>query len=65
MCVKYDTNDFTKKSSLNVHLRAHIGEKSHSVEYASKDFSEMWLKNYFRTHSSEKPHICEVCIKDF
>lgn len=53
--------EFTRKSSLKIHLKAHYDEK-HTCKVCGHTFKQTeHLKRHIRTHSCNKPFNCDVC----
>ncbi|KAF1957545.1 zinc finger protein OZF [Byssothecium circinans] len=59
---------FTQKTHLDIHARAHTGDKPFlcDIPHCGKRFSQMGnLKTHRRRHTGERPYTCELCGKTF
>ncbi|KAM8828639.1 uncharacterized protein AB9W97_004492 [Spinachia spinachia] len=57
---------FSKAASLNIHIKAHSGEKAHSCSHCGKRFGRAdLLKSHGRTHTGERPYSCHLCSKTY
>uniref|UniRef100_A0A8C8W3Y7 Zinc finger protein 45-like n=1 Tax=Peromyscus maniculatus bairdii TaxID=230844 RepID=A0A8C8W3Y7_PERMB len=60
------SKSFSQFSSLQVHQRAHMGEKPYQCAECGKGFSvESHLQAHQRSHTGERPYQCEECGKGF
>ncbi|XP_037085773.1 zinc finger protein 239-like [Pollicipes pollicipes] len=58
--------EFSRVSSMNVHLREHDGEKKHMCGVCGKRFArKAYLMAHVRIHTGERPHVCTVCDRSF
>ncbi|XP_078128179.1 uncharacterized protein LOC144531770 isoform X1 [Sander vitreus] len=57
---------FSRAASLNIHIKTHSAEKTHSCSYCGKRFGRAdLLKSHKRTHTGERPYSCNVCSKTY
>ncbi|XP_006277214.2 zinc finger protein 398 isoform X1 [Alligator mississippiensis] len=58
--------DFTRKSRLNDHVRAHTGERLFRCPCCPKEFTKKSkLTDHIRVHTGERPYACTLCIQRF
>ncbi|XP_068609274.1 zinc finger protein 658B [Brachionichthys hirsutus] len=57
---------FSRATSLNIHIKAHGGQRIHSCVYCGKRFSRAdLLKSHTHTHTGERPYGCALCSKTY
>lgn len=57
---------FNSRSSHQIHLRIHTGERPYACKYCWKAFGDGGtLRKHERIHTGEKPYVCPVCTKAF
>lgn len=57
---------FNSRSSHQIHLRIHTGERPYGCKYCWKAFGDGGtLRKHERIHTGEKPYVCPVCSKAF
>ncbi|KAL1132228.1 hypothetical protein AAG570_010185 [Ranatra chinensis] len=57
---------FGSRSSQQIHVRVHTGEKPYGCRYCWKAFADGGtLRKHERIHTGEKPYVCPVCSKAF
>jgi len=64
-CVQCNRS-FQSKSSLNIHMRSHRGERPHGCPHCGKYFTQKsTLRTHIRTHTGERPYVCQYCSRAF
>lgn len=57
---------FNSRSSQQIHIRIHTGERPYGCRYCWKAFGDGGtLRKHERIHTGEKPYVCPVCTKAF
>ncbi|XP_017869493.1 PREDICTED: uncharacterized protein LOC108618099 [Drosophila arizonae] len=57
---------FSLRSSLQAHLRRHLGQRTHCCsECPKKFFNSTSLRVHQRSHTKELPYVCEHCARGF
>ncbi|KAJ4354001.1 DNA-binding transcription factor [Didymosphaeria variabile] len=57
---------FYQKTHLDIHRRAHTGDKPFECKTCGQSFSQLGnLKTHERRHTGERPYTCEICGKSF
>uniref|UniRef100_A0A0A9W5A3 C2H2-type domain-containing protein n=1 Tax=Lygus hesperus TaxID=30085 RepID=A0A0A9W5A3_LYGHE len=57
---------FNSRSSQQIHIRIHTGERPYGCRYCWKAFGDGGtLRKHERIHTGEKPYVCPVCSKAF
>ncbi|KAK7177324.1 hypothetical protein PSPO01_16629 [Paraphaeosphaeria sporulosa] len=57
---------FYQKTHLDIHRRAHTGDKPFGCKTCGQSFSQLGnLKTHERRHTGERPYTCEICGKSF
>ncbi|CAB0019127.1 unnamed protein product [Nesidiocoris tenuis] len=57
---------FNSRSSQQIHIRIHTGERPYACKYCWKAFGDGGtLRKHERIHTGEKPYVCPVCSKAF
>lgn len=57
---------FNSRSSQQIHIRIHTGEKPYGCRFCWKAFGDGGtLRKHERIHTGEKPYVCPVCSKAF
>uniref|UniRef100_A0A1B6CHS0 C2H2-type domain-containing protein n=1 Tax=Clastoptera arizonana TaxID=38151 RepID=A0A1B6CHS0_9HEMI len=57
---------FGSRSSQQIHVRIHTGERPYGCRYCWKAFADGGtLRKHERIHTGEKPYVCPVCPKAF
>ncbi|KAF1967035.1 zinc finger protein-like protein OZF [Bimuria novae-zelandiae CBS 107.79] len=57
---------FYQKTHLDIHRRAHTGDKPFECKTCGQSFSQLGnLKTHERRHTGERPYNCEICGKAF
>ncbi|KAL5375572.1 hypothetical protein PMIN06_006280 [Paraphaeosphaeria minitans] len=57
---------FYQKTHLDIHRRAHTGDKPFDCKTCGQSFSQLGnLKTHERRHTGERPYTCDMCGKSF
>jgi uncharacterized Zn-finger protein len=68
-CILQDCNkSFNTESHLEIHIRAHTGDKPFPCKApgCGQSFSQLGnLKTHERRHTGERPYSCDICGKTF
>ncbi|CAF99184.1 unnamed protein product, partial [Tetraodon nigroviridis] len=57
---------FSQTASLDVHVKTHNREKTHTCGYCDKCFKRAdLLRSHKRTHTGERPYSCNLCSKTY
>ncbi|EDW62270.2 uncharacterized protein Dvir_GJ16705 [Drosophila virilis] len=57
---------FSLRSSLQAHLRRHLGQRTHACsDCPKKFFNSTALQVHRRSHTKELPYVCEHCARGF